>query len=129
MQEQVEQAAMGIVDKVGSYVDAMAEQLGVAGTFLWETLIRQMYVNGVVHLGVSLLAMGGIYLAYKNFKKGDNMPLPSSYGDDEKAARMVISFIVGLAFSIVAFVCMVWAVMYLANPEYQALMKIVEAVR
>lgn len=129
MQEQVEKAAMGIVDKVGSYVDAMAEQLGVAGSFLWETIIRQMYVNGVVHAGVSLLAMSGVYLAYKNFKKGEAMEPSASYDGDERTTRMVISFIVGLAFGVVAFVCMLWAVFYLANPEYQALMKIVEAVK
>lgn len=129
MQEQVEQAAMGIVDKIGGYVDAMAAKLGVAGDFLWEVLIRQMYVKGFLELGVSILAMGGIYLAYRNFKKGEAMPESKGYGDDERAARMIISFIVGIIFSITAFATLICAILYLANPEYQAMQTIIQAVK
>jgi chromate transport protein ChrA len=117
------------MDRVGGYIDALAEKLNVASAALWEILIRQMYVDGFLNLA-SMVIFGVVGLvSYKYFKKGLGMKSTNNYDMDAKAATIIFSVVGMIVAFVIVILCGINGVQYIANPEYWAIQALIEAVR
>ncbi|MHA2380895.1 MAG: hypothetical protein ACXADS_16620 [Candidatus Thorarchaeota archaeon] len=88
-----------------------------------------MYIEGFGYLGFFLL-FGSIFgLSLWGFKKGLGMKSTNSYDTDARDVTLIFSCIGGVLSFILGTIFAWNALVYLANPEYQALMMIVKAVK
>lgn len=120
----------GITERVAPLIDTIAEQLGVASEFVFETLIMQAYVTGVTYLVVYIIGGIILYNAVKLWKKSVEIPyIKDRYGDlkawsDERymvhTKAIITSALGGL--SLICFAITIkTTVTVFFNPEFWAL--------
>lgn len=119
-------------------LDVLGEKLGVAAGHLWYVLVRQGYAEAIASLVICVLLMLVIVMMLKMvipaWKQG--LAFSLEQGSDkirypkDWPPRILFPVILGTGISIISFVVLAVnayaGVMYLVNPEYFALQKILE---
>ncbi|AMO25866.1 hypothetical protein Thu_238 [Bacillus phage Thurquoise] len=116
---------MDRADKLGSFIDELAKQLGVAATHVYEVLVKQQYVEGI-----GLLVKAGITIAILLFMWYLlNKFLIKNYAVIEEDYDFgFLVWIIGAILAVVTFFTILFVVgditlgiKKLLNPEYYAL--------
>jgi hypothetical protein len=94
-------------------LDALAAKLGVASEKIWDVLVYQGHVAGIVGAVVAGISVIGFYATYKLAKKYD--------GYDEGP---IIFAVVVVCISILLLIIGIYNALYLLNPEYYAVEKL-----
>jgi len=110
------------MEKIAELLQGLADQLGTTVPYLWEVLVRQAYVTGllnIIYAAVLLLISVIAYrLTIKFTKKAKDTP--RGYWEIPATAAGMACFGCVIAPPIMVY----HAVIALANPEYWALQKI-----
>lgn len=112
-------------------IDALSEKLGIAAGHLWQVLVRQAIAEAVASIVLVVLCVVGIIVAVKIIrwaaKFGEANKDNYSREWPPRAIVWTAISLVSLAVTIPGvFVNLYEAVMYLINPEYFALQRILE---
>ncbi|MCY9532939.1 hypothetical protein M5X06_12725 [Paenibacillus alvei] len=121
-----------IIDRVSQYIDALAANLGVAASHVYETMVRQMVVEGAVYsifLSSLLAALTvlGIKLIKLTVAKKDKI-----YRDDWEAFVYIGWVVGGIAYIILLIASIVIvpeSVMKIYNPEYFVIRDLLSIVK
>lgn len=121
-----------IIDKVSQYIDALAANLGVAASHVYETMVRQMVVEGVVYsiflsLLLAVLTFLGIKLIKITVAKWDEI-----YRDDWEAFVYIGWVVGGIAYIILLIASVVTipeSIMRIYNPEYFVIRDLLSIVK
>lgn len=114
------------------YIDQMAAKLGVAASHVYEIVIRQTVISGIVNTVLQVFIMIAIYVA---FRKGWRYSRDKwrEWDDHDNAFLATTVWVVGGIVCGAAFIgCLITlpnAIMSIFNPEYYAIKTILEAVK
>ncbi len=142
------------MENITEFLGQLASQLGVAVEYLWTTLVRQQYAEGIT--GLIMCSVGLIFLiilavfatrytrmANSNYERlvqdrlengtGYNGSYRvSSFKEDRwntiRLAVPIVSFIVGFILLCVMVGAIPTAIQQLINPEYFALKEVLDAI-
>jgi hypothetical protein len=98
-------------------LDAIAAKLGVAAAHLWEVLIRQGYIEGLANIIVAIVLFFVVLVL--------GVKTSRVYQDH----TFWLGSLISIAFTIWAITCLYDGIITLANPEYFALSKILQALK
>lgn len=121
-----------ILEKVTQYIDSLAASLGVAATHVYETMVRQMVVEGVVYSVVLTLLLIGVSVAGVRLIKLTFARRETIYRNDWEAPVFIGWTIGGLGYvilSIVVVSVVPESVMKIFNPEYFVIRDILSVVK
>lgn len=142
------------MDKAMELLEKLAEQLGVAVEYLWATLVRQQYVQGVTDIIIAVLSIIVIVLLaiyspkitkganskYKELaedRRKNGTGYAGSYSVsscEEDLYRLltktvpVLSIIIGCIVFLLIVKFMVFGIQQLLNPDYFALKEILTTI-
>jgi hypothetical protein len=121
-----EQQVQQIIDGLGEGITKLSETMGVALPHLWEVLVRQQYVEGIIILLLWIPTLFAAIGIYKLLKIGTS--------DDFDYAEALLTFVFSaLVFLVIFSVILVGlstsAIGKLMNPEYYAIKAVVEMVQ
>lgn len=112
-----------IIDMVQKGIDTAGEKLGVGVPHLWEILIRQQYINAVscsvVWLVLFCINVGGWVIGFKLSKHEEEASAYIIFGSFIFSMILLLFFIFGLG----------EVIGMLFNPEYYAILKVVEFIK
>lgn len=107
-------------EKIMEYVDHLANALGVAAEHVWETLVRQAIVNGVVDLTLAVVMLVAGVVVWKLINK---------YGDvqDWDVEWMPVGFLYVALFT-VGILSLRFGISQLLNPDYYAIKELLDVI-
>jgi len=111
--------------KIDGYVQVMANKAGVAAEHFWPVFIKQQQVEGIYTLIIiGVIALVGIGLLFYNRKQ-------SFINDDNFPNLRLFTLIGGVILLILALFTTDGkiAITQITNPEYSAIMKVVEMIK
>lgn len=115
-----------IADKIEIAIQALSNQLSITGENLWRILIKQVYID-VISSGVCIIISSIIVFSWYLVAKFWSKKIQNDgWDDDGNTVIFVISLIVGVIFFIVCGCEIANIISCLCNPEYQALVKILD---
>ncbi|WP_135553304.1 hypothetical protein [Paenibacillus cymbidii] len=117
-----------ISDKVFEYIDALAAKLGVAAEYVFTLMIRQMVMEGIVYICVSVVLLVASILGarklYAFWREKD-------FEIEDCEGLAIFSVLLGIAMLVtiivVTTIVLPESIMKLTNPGYYALKEILEA--
>jgi hypothetical protein len=121
-----------ITEKVFSYIDALAQKLGVAVEYVLTILVQQKFLEGIVYSSVFILA--SIFIGIVAFKviKYVTKNWDDLYQKDTEFGWGAISIILGIAV-IILFVLDLTVlpdyIMQIFNPKYYAIKEILNTLK
>ncbi len=142
------------MDKVMELLEQLASSLGVAVEYLWTTLVKQQYVEGVTNLAMAVVGVVAIivlsclvtratkgldnkYKELKSSRLNDGTGFNGSYRVASMAEDSfnTLRFLVPIAICIVIFVifaCTIdnikFGIQQLLNPDYFALKEVLDTI-
>lgn len=124
-----------IQDKVFQYIDALANNLGVAVERVYEVMYKQMIVEGVISAVTALTSILFITVGTKYFLRLMNHlreKAEDTY-EDRWSILIVISWIIYLIILVISIISLYidipMAIGKLTNPEYYLMKDIMEMVK
>lgn len=114
---------------MGTLLQELVTYLKEVSPMLWETLMRQVYMNAVATSAwaVAMLVLAGIslYVCRKAYKKtsAENREWSSSVIDEMSVIFGAVGFVTGV---IVFMICITMAIPMFLNPQYYAIQLILE---
>lgn len=112
-------------EQIIEILNAMAQELGVAASVLWEALLRQSIITGITYLiiMVFLFVTGVVFLkaTANSLREWEEASLADK--DDEGTLVLLFGFLT-LMCTIFFFTMLHPTITALANPEYWAIQKI-----
>ena len=108
----------GITERVAPLIDTIAEQLGVASEFVFETLIRQAYVIGITYVIIYIIGAVIIYNAITLWTKA-----PKTIGEeaDVLCSKALVATFLGIVSTVFFMSTIEMTMTCLINPEFWAL--------
>ncbi|MCG7383366.1 hypothetical protein [Paenibacillus sp. ACRRY] len=119
-------------EELTKYIDQMAAKLGVAASHVYEVVIRQTVISGIVNTVVQVLIMIAIYVAFRKGWRYSRDRWDDWYSDDNEFYAVLIWILGGVVCGGIFIACAVTtpdAIMSIFNPEYYAIKTILEAVK
>lgn len=107
-------------------LDLLAAKMGTTGSHLWEVLIREARINGVMNLFWAMASIVAICLFV--FRVA---PKLIAWDDsfDRAGGLMVLGCLISCALAAFAIVCLICAPGELVNPEFWALDHVINALK
>jgi len=107
-------------------ISELVEFIKTASPFVWNTFIKQIYVNGIgnILLGIGLWIAS--YLLYKPYRRARKHSDESNYYFDVDNYLYLVCSIIAFIIGIVMFT---YTLKNFLNPEYYAIMKIIELIK
>ena len=104
-------------ENVGQVLDVLAARFGTTGAYLWEVLIRQVYVDFAITSAVCLIFTVLCYSSYR-WQKGKDWSEPTP------PTLALCGSVIALIFSLIFWLD---RVRYVLNAEYGALRTVIDA--
>jgi hypothetical protein len=135
------QTIKDVTETLAPYLDKLADSIGNNGSYVFELMVKQVYVDAAVSLLDILFCFGMILFMIKvgsMIWKYGNKTTENSYQtwfeqhDDISMVLVgieVICFIFSLMLLIMGFSNIEKLIKLLANPEYQAIIQLLHAVK
>lgn len=120
-----------VIDLIQDGINQISEQLGVALPHLWEVLVRQQVISGIINLFFIVPVIFGWVLVYKLFKVVLIKENKSEHYDDTGGLWVGLLFAgctVGL-FTFVYLANLSSIITSIVNPEYHALKEILDTIK
>jgi hypothetical protein len=109
-------------NKIVEYIDILAQKLGVASEFVFTTLVRQKFAEGITYTGIYFLGILILLFVFKESFKQMKMYKKEHYLDTNPYAIVsAISGGLGGVWVIVGMILVSTEVMKIFNPEYYAI--------
>lgn len=126
LSQQIWEKTSGWIDGIGTVVNQLAKQLGVAAAHVYEVYTRQMFVEGITYAVFSItIAIASLIVMVKSFKWSKGKM-------DSDDRSFVLSFAVlaglGIFFGMI-FGLAIPNIMKAANPEYYTMKEIFDMVK
>lgn len=134
-----------VMDKIFSYIDAMASKLGVASQYVFVTLVKQQVIQGIVDLFTSIIVLIVAFIGFKVITKltvkaskeikEHNNKSPYGYKKDWMDYPHIIlpSVSVGiiLIFAVLVTILdtMPNAILKISNPQYYAIQELLDTFK
>lgn len=112
-------------------LDLLSDKLGVAAQELWEILIRQAFISGIVNACLILfvfLVVGGYFTIFFKKQLHEVFDECSWYSDCIVAITFIAAFL-GLITIIVSLIAASPIIMSIINPEYSAYRDLLSAIK
>jgi hypothetical protein len=114
------------IDVLAPYLDKLAESIGNNGTYVFNLMMKQSYITGIVDLSYLIFCIILSIVAFKCYKLQHTT---STDDADNYAVISLISMSLSTAFG-VAWVCQLnECVTCLFNPEYAAIIQLLHAIK
>lgn len=121
-----------VLDKVTQYIDSIAASLGVAAAHVYETMTRQMVVEGVVYSAILTLLLIGATVGGVKLIKLTTTRWETIYRNDWEAP-VIIGWVTGglgyVILSIVVVLVVPESAMKIFNPEYFVIRDILSVIK
>ena len=108
-----------ITKEVEGVINVLAEKFGSTGRHLWDVLVRQKYISGIMMVSVCLIfaVISGLAVrwAWRNHNKEEH-----KYDEGPIAAGFI-----GVVIFIICIIVGIFGFMQIVNPEYYALMTVI----
>ncbi len=103
---------MDAMDKLGTFIDTINKAMPGA----WDAVIRQAYIHGIIFIvggviSAAIAVLAGAYIASESKKSEES----------NRSSDLSFEMGAGIAFALLAIVCIITGIVYLTNPEYQAI--------
>lgn len=121
-----------VLDKVTQYIDSIAASLGVAAAHVYETMTRQMVVEGVVYSAILTLLLIGATVGGVKLIKLTTTRWETIYRNDWEAPVIIGWVTGGLGYVILSTVVVLVvpeSVMKIFNPEYFVIRDILSVIK
>ena len=127
-------------EDVGRILDEIGERIGPAGEYAWGLAVRQVYIEGTIGsiLGSALAiatlvaGVGALVLIYRRYLADLERTKGAGRYDRTDPFGYVLSALAVLSLGGAAFgFCLTWAVLaiqQLLNPEYHAMIRLLDSV-
>jgi formate hydrogenlyase subunit 3/multisubunit Na+/H+ antiporter MnhD subunit len=115
-----------VIDKATEYIDALAAKLGVAAEHVYEVLVHQKVMEGVVYSIFLPLVLAILIWVFFKIKK--SLDEYDGYNEEGFIIALIITAVVILVMFIVNVVVLPDYVMQIFNPEYYAIREIIDAL-
>ena len=116
-------------EKIIEYIDALSVKLGVAAEHVYEVLVRQKIVEGMVY---SIVTLGVLIASIVAFKKSLQSFFKCYEQDEDKVFGLgIVSVVFGLVLAIsliVTIASLPDQILKIYNPEYYAIKTILDAI-
>lgn len=119
-------------EEITKYIDQMAAKLGVAASHVYEIVIRQTIISGIVNTVLQVLIMTAIYVAFRKGWRYSRDRWDDWCADSDELYAILVWAVGGIACGALFIVCLITtpdAIMSIFNPEYYAIKTILEAVK
>lgn len=118
------------LEVITPFMQQIAEKIGEGGQFMFALAVRNAYVTGVNYLIHCIIQIIIAVVFYKSLVYINDRIEFSKLANDDKAFIVFIEFLVFCCVLVPTIVCFISnisnALPYLINPEYMALMDIIE---
>lgn len=119
-----------IIDRVSQYIDALAANLGVAASHVYETMVRQTVLEGIVYTAASVLfVILGLFALIKTWKYALSEKAVRNGSVEFMAPICVVGSFVYAILTIGALINLPDTVMKVFNPEYFVIREILDVVK
>jgi heme/copper-type cytochrome/quinol oxidase subunit 2 len=121
-----------IANKVFEYIDAMAQKLGVATEYVFNLLVQQKIIEGIVYSIVLIIASVVIGIAAYKIIKYVTSNWDELYRNDTEFGWSIFAAIIGIIAVILFIVDLTVLpnyVMQIFNPQYYAIKEILDTLK
>lgn len=108
-----------VSDQIIKVLDELGKRLVGPAQKLWEIYVKQAYVDGIQFIIASMAIWGVAYWCYRLYKWGTS---------NDEGDAVVWGAIFTVAFSVGAVLMICAGVGHFINPEYYALMDIIQSI-
>ena len=107
-------------DQIGQVINKLAEKLGVASEYVFELLVKQKQIEGIINVPFSgLMFIAGVLFIIFLLREND-------LDIAEMIEDYTASSIVAIALTVIGGISLVLSVLQIMNPEYYAIRDIVD---
>ena len=114
-------------EKILEALTALANKLGTTAEYLWEVLVKQAVVAGVVSIALAVLFLVSVVLSFILVKKALRVTT-EKLGAEDKVLIWALYTLLSCGPAGLAIGCIGKAVTCFVNPEYWALTKIISTL-
>lgn len=117
-------------ETITKYIDQLAQSLNVASEHVYEALIKQAMVSGIMYIVWASVMFGLVAICYKAIVNAWRRADEDSWYDTGDATIFSIPTAFGLAVALIWGLCATeFALTALLNPEYWAIKEVLDAVK
>ena len=122
----------GLQDRAMQLLESFAASLGVATEHVYAVLVRQMQLEAIVYLVLTVLMVVALAVALRRFVPAFKVAINCSYADEDKLYPPAfvwgaISLVLLIGVAIMAVDVMPVSILKLQNPEYYAIKELLNA--
>lgn len=111
-----------------TYLQTMADSLGVAVNNVFDVIVKQQLVKSIVHVVIAIIFLILIRSLIKSYKKIKSDPLTKN-DDNYTVPRLLSIVVLSIAFLILSGVYMIETITGFVNPEFGAYQDIIMFIK